>query len=217
MRGCCSASPRPAFSPASFYLSHWFTFEDRSRAKAYFMMTQPLAIVVGVPLSRWILGTVHWHGLAGWRWVFILEGLPCIVMGFVTLFYLTDQPSDARWLSAEEKTWLTGQLQNERLARTAARRVRISEVFRNPQVLRADRGHTADRPVESAAGKADPISSDWRRDVGIWAAILALVHTAIGQDVHLRGRPWLYYVYEHGSRHVFPLQGRSARSLSCFY
>jgi ACS family tartrate transporter-like MFS transporter len=117
------------------YLSHWFSFEDRSRAKAYFMMTQPLAIVVGVPLSRWILETVHWHGLAGWRWVFILEGAPCVLLGIVTWFYLTDHPVDAKWLSAEEKIWLTSQLQEERRARTAAHRVRIIEAFRNRNVL----------------------------------------------------------------------------------
>jgi ACS family tartrate transporter-like MFS transporter len=117
------------------YLSHWFTFEDRSRAKAYFMMTQPLSIVIGVPLSRWILEAVHWQGLAGWRWVFILEGLPCIAMGFVTLFYLTDLPSQAKWLSTEEKDWLQGELQKEREARSAAQRVRLIEAFRNKYVL----------------------------------------------------------------------------------
>ena len=58
------------------YLSHWFRQEDRSRAKAWFMISQPLSIVIGLPVSRWILETVHWHGLAGWRWVFILEGIP---------------------------------------------------------------------------------------------------------------------------------------------
>lgn len=117
------------------YLSHWFTLEDRSRAKAYFMMTQPLAIVVGVPLSRWILEAVHWNGLAGWRWVFFLEGLPCVLLGVITLFYLTDHPSQAKWLSAEEKNWLTAQLQAERRERAAAHRVHIREAFRNPQVF----------------------------------------------------------------------------------
>lgn len=55
-------------------------------------------------------------------------------------------------------------------------------------------------------GKRTPISSDWRRDVGIWAGILGLVHTGIGQNVHLRGRPWLYYIYERGKGHIFPLR-----------
>jgi sulfoxide reductase heme-binding subunit YedZ len=61
-------------------------------------------------------------------------------------------------------------------------------------------------PLNLLRGKRTPISSDWRRDVGIWAGILALIHTVIGQDVHLRGRPWLYYIYRPGEAHVFPLR-----------
>jgi sulfoxide reductase heme-binding subunit YedZ len=61
-------------------------------------------------------------------------------------------------------------------------------------------------PWNLLRGKRTPISSDWRRDVGIWAGILGLVHTAIGQNVHLRGRPWLYYIYEPGKHHLFPLR-----------
>src|SRR5580704_6083024 len=72
------------------YLSHWFTAEERTRAKAYFMVTQPLAVALGIPLSRWILEHVGWFGLTGWRWVFILEGVPPVLMGLVTLWYLTD-------------------------------------------------------------------------------------------------------------------------------
>ena len=61
-------------------------------------------------------------------------------------------------------------------------------------------------PWNLLRGKRTPISSDWRRDVGIWAGIWGLVHTVIGQNVHLRGRPWLYYVYEPGKGHSFPLR-----------
>jgi methionine sulfoxide reductase heme-binding subunit len=61
-------------------------------------------------------------------------------------------------------------------------------------------------PLNLLLGKRTPISSDWRRDVGIWAGVLALIHTVIGQDVHLRGRPWLYYVYGPREAHVFPLR-----------
>jgi methionine sulfoxide reductase heme-binding subunit len=61
-------------------------------------------------------------------------------------------------------------------------------------------------PLNLLRGKRTPISSDWRRDVGIWAGILALIHSVIGQDVHLRGRPWLYYLYRPGETHVFPLR-----------
>src|SRR5580698_10497845 len=91
------------------YISHWYRLSDRARAKSYFMIAQPLAIALGVPVSRWILENVHWAGMAGWRWVFILEGLPPAAMGFVTLWYLTDRPSDAHWLAEGEKRWLNGE------------------------------------------------------------------------------------------------------------
>lgn len=61
-------------------------------------------------------------------------------------------------------------------------------------------------PWNLLRGKRTPISSDWRRDVGIWAGILSLIHTVIGQDVHLRGRPWLYYIYGPREVHAFPLR-----------
>lgn len=61
-------------------------------------------------------------------------------------------------------------------------------------------------PWNTLLGRRVPISSDWRRDVGIWAGIFSLFHTVIGQDVHLRGRPWLYYVYQHLKKHLVPLR-----------
>jgi methionine sulfoxide reductase heme-binding subunit len=61
-------------------------------------------------------------------------------------------------------------------------------------------------PWNHLLGKRMPVSSDWRRDVGIWAGVFAIAHTAIGQFVHLRGRPWLYYVYEHWKKHVVPVR-----------
>ncbi len=117
------------------YLSHWYRAEDRARAKAYFMVTQPLAIAIGVPLSRWILESVSWTGLAGWRWVFILEGVPPVVMGFVTLWYLTDRPHSASWLAADERGWLTAALKAEESAKVSAGRVRMIDALRNPQTF----------------------------------------------------------------------------------
>ena len=61
-------------------------------------------------------------------------------------------------------------------------------------------------PFNTLARRRNPISSDLRRDIGIWAGILVIAHTAVGQNVHLRGRPWLYYVYQHWSRHVLPVR-----------
>lgn len=117
------------------YLSHWFRAEDRTRAKSWFMVTQPLSIVVGTPLARWILETVHWQGLHGWRWVLILEGAPSILLGIFAWFYLTDRVEDARWLPTDEKQWLMAELRSEAEQRTAAGRVSILAAFRQPQTL----------------------------------------------------------------------------------
>jgi ACS family tartrate transporter-like MFS transporter len=117
------------------YLSHWFRYEDRTRAKSWFMMTQPLSVVVGTPLSRWILENIHWHGLDGWRWVFFLEGIPSILCGIIALYYLPDRVSDAGWLRDNEKSWLTAELKKEAQERTSAGRVRILDAFRHPQTM----------------------------------------------------------------------------------
>jgi MFS transporter, ACS family, tartrate transporter len=117
------------------YLSHWFRSEDRTRAKSWFMMTQPLAVIVGTPLSRWILENIHWQGIHGWRWVFILEGIPSVLLGVVALFYLTDRPHQAKWLPDEEKRWLLAELKKEEEQKTAAGRVGILDAFRHRQTL----------------------------------------------------------------------------------
>ncbi len=117
------------------YLSHWFRLEDRARAKAYFMVTQPLAVAIGIPVSRWIMENVHWYGLAGWRWVFILEGVAPLLMGFVTLRYLTDRPQDAAWLPDDEKRWLMNDLRAEEARKTSEGRVGVLDALRNPQTF----------------------------------------------------------------------------------
>jgi ACS family tartrate transporter-like MFS transporter len=117
------------------YLSHWFRYEDRTRAKSWFMMTQPLSVVVGTPISRWILENIHWSGQPGWRWVFFLEGVPSIALGIFGLFYLTDRVHEARWLPEDEKVWLNAELRREEAEKIAAGRVRIFDAFRSKQTL----------------------------------------------------------------------------------
>ncbi len=95
------------------YLSHWFRAEDRGRAIACFMVGSPIANVVGAPLSGLVMEYVHWHGLSGWRWLFILEGLPAIVIGILVPFLLPDKPRQAKWLPPDECTWLSAELAHE--------------------------------------------------------------------------------------------------------
>jgi len=100
------------------YLSHWFRYQDRAKAVAYLMTAVSVSNIIGSPLSGLIM-KVHWLGIAGWRWMFILEGFPGIIMGIVTLFYLTDWPHQAKWLPKEEKDWLINELEQEKKTRAA--------------------------------------------------------------------------------------------------
>ncbi|MBM3800780.1 MAG: MFS transporter [Acidimicrobiia bacterium] len=95
------------------YLAHWFAKEDRSRAMAGFTMAAPAAIVIGAPISALIL-QLDWLGWAGWRWMFVLEGLPAVFLGIVTAFFLTDRPHQAKWLEPEERDWIAARLASER-------------------------------------------------------------------------------------------------------
>jgi ACS family tartrate transporter-like MFS transporter len=123
------------FPAVIVYLSHWYRPEDRARAKGYFMIAQPIAIALGIPASGWILENIHWVSLAGWRWVFILEGLPAILMGLVTFGYLTDQPQSAAWLADDEKQWLLGELQADEARKISAHRVGVMDALRSPQTF----------------------------------------------------------------------------------
>jgi len=94
------------------YLAHWFPARDRARAASGFIVAVPLSIALGAPVSTVALKSPCF-GLEGWRWMFIAEGLPAIVLGVVTFFYLTDRPSDAAWLSPQERSWLCDELNKE--------------------------------------------------------------------------------------------------------
>jgi MFS transporter, ACS family, tartrate transporter len=116
------------------YLSHWFRARDRAKAVAMFMAAIPVSNIFGAPVSGLILG-VNWLGLAGWRWVFILEGVPALVLGVVTIFYLTDRPRDAKWLGDKGREWITKKLELEKRAQSAARKYTPWEALRHRNVL----------------------------------------------------------------------------------
>ncbi|MFL6277761.1 MAG: MFS transporter [Blastocatellia bacterium] len=116
------------------YFSHWFRYEDRAKAVAMFMAAIPVANIIGSPVSGLLLG-VHWFGLSGWRWLFIIEGVPAIIFGVVTIFYLTDRPHQARWLPEDERVWLTAALEREKQAKQARHRYGILEAFRHREVV----------------------------------------------------------------------------------
>jgi ACS family tartrate transporter-like MFS transporter len=102
------------FPGVIFYLRSWFPADARARTVAWFMTAATLSPVVGGPISGALLEAHNPHGLAGWQWMFLMEGIPAIIMGAVVLIYLTDRPEIARWLSEQERSWLIGTLEQEK-------------------------------------------------------------------------------------------------------
>lgn len=114
------------------YLTYWFPAQRRSRMNALFMIGIPIAGVVGGPLSGWILDAMNgFHGLPGWQWLFLIEALPSLVLGIMTIFYLPNRIREASWLSKEEK-----QLLEENIAKDNSGKAdhSLSGVFGNPRV-----------------------------------------------------------------------------------
>lgn len=116
------------------YLTHWFRAGDRARTIALFMAAIPLANILGSPLAGWLLG-VRGFGLQGWQWLFIVEGVPAIVLGIVALIYLTDHPRNAAWLRDDERTWIEAELHREREAKRALLRCTVWQALWRRDVL----------------------------------------------------------------------------------
>jgi MFS family permease len=118
------------------YLTFWFPEKQRSRAMSLFMVAVPVSTAVGSTLSAFV---IDWgqavFGLAGWRFMFLVEGLPAIAMAFACWFYLTDRPADARWLDADEKQWLEGTLADERAAAEAGQHWPLTKALSDRRML----------------------------------------------------------------------------------
>src|SRR5882672_1286325 len=95
------------------YLSRWFLRQDRAKATSNFMSAIPLSFVIGSPIAGWILGH-SWSGMSGWRWLFVVEGLPAVVLGIVAYFFLTDSPAEAQWLKAEQRDWIAQTVEKQK-------------------------------------------------------------------------------------------------------
>jgi MFS family permease len=125
------------FPGAILFLSLWVPSRFRSRVLGLFYLAQPLTTVIGAPFAGWLIshdGKVF--GLEGWRLMFLGVGLPAIIIGVVAWFYLADSPAKAKWLTAEEKTWLTDELAAEHAAKTdqGAKHPSILSAFKNGRV-----------------------------------------------------------------------------------
>lgn len=134
LRFLVGAAEAGFFPAVIVYLTHWFRTTDRAKAVAGFYAAMPLSYVIGSPLAGLLLG-VSWLGLRGWRWLFILEGIPAILLGFITLAYLTDWPREAKWLRSEDREWITTQLGQEQLNRLAFRSYSIWQALCHRDVV----------------------------------------------------------------------------------
>ena len=122
-----------SFFPAVIlYLSHWFIRKDRAKAASNYMAAVPLSLLIGSPVAGWIIGH-HWFGFEGWRWLFVLEGMPAILLGIAAFFYLSDWPKDAAWLFPEQRNWITQELEGEKTVDRHA--VTVMEALRSGRVL----------------------------------------------------------------------------------
>lgn len=114
LRFLLGAAEAGAFPGIVFYLSQWFPERQRAGAMSKFMVSVPFAGVIGGPLGGTLLGLQGHSGLAGWQWLFLIEGVPSLVLGVVVWFVLVDRPSEATWLTTAERDWLTTHLAAER-------------------------------------------------------------------------------------------------------
>jgi ACS family tartrate transporter-like MFS transporter len=117
LRFLLGAAEAGFFPGMILYMKHWFPSGARARAVALFMTANPLAGVIGSPISGLLL-VLHIGKLAGWQWLFVLEALPAVILGLVVYWVLPEMPSTATWLSNEEKAWLSQKLQQESLGET---------------------------------------------------------------------------------------------------
>jgi ACS family tartrate transporter-like MFS transporter len=133
MRFLLGAAEAGFFPGMIFYMKRWFPARARARAVAWFMTANPLAGIVGSPISGALLG-LHGAGLTGWQWMFLMEGMPAILLGVAVFVVLSDRPQDASWLRGEERVWLLETLTREQQAETGLGRGSFWQVLISPRI-----------------------------------------------------------------------------------
>ena len=124
------------FSPGVIlYLTYWFPARYRARVIAQFHLSIPLSLAIGAPVSTWIMQLNGALGFKGWQWLFLLEGLPAILLPIIVLFVLPDKPAQASWLSESEKRWLERELESDR-EKVAVKKTEtgVAKMFSSPIV-----------------------------------------------------------------------------------
>ncbi len=118
------------------YLGYWFRQREKAQAIALILIGIPLAGILGGPISGFILDHGRWFGLSSWRWLLILEGVPAATLAFLVLFLLPSKPGEAKFLTADEKTWIAEKLEREDRLKLAAKKrsISVARTLLNPRV-----------------------------------------------------------------------------------
>jgi MFS family permease len=135
MRFILGAAEAGFFPGAILYLTYWLPSPYRARVLATFTVSIPLATFLGSPLSVGLLELYGVLGLRGWQWLFILEGLPTVLLGLACLLVLTDKPAQAAWLTVEQRDWLTGRMEAEAAARRPVGHLSLWQLATNKYFL----------------------------------------------------------------------------------
>ncbi|WP_020669155.1 MFS transporter [Amycolatopsis nigrescens] len=118
------------------YLTYWFPASQRAKAVALFMAAVPVSSAIGSTVSSLLISGGHGvFGLSGWRFMFLVEGIPAILLAVVTWYYLTDRPEQAKWLSEDERSWLAAELDAERRATEAEHHWPLRKALTHPRIL----------------------------------------------------------------------------------
>lgn len=116
-------------------IPRWFNAKDRARAIALLLTSLQISGIIGAPLAGSLLG-ISFFGLKGWQGLFIIEAVPAIIFTFVIVYWMADRPGEARWLTKEEKEFLTEQFEKEVAVKTSARHYTVLQAFKEPEVLK---------------------------------------------------------------------------------
>lgn len=135
MRFLLGAAEAGFFPGILLYLTYWYPARHRAVIVSRFMFAQPIALMLGSAVSGWILNMDGVMGIAGWKWLFFLEGVPSILVGFVTFAYLTDKPNKAAWLEPDEREWLQAQIDEERSKVSSSHDYNLWQALMHPRVL----------------------------------------------------------------------------------
>ena len=127
MRLLLGAAEAGFWPTCMFYLASWYPAAHRGRAVSRFYCSAGVTTLVGGVLSAWLLGLDGLGGLRGWQWLFLLEGIPTVLLGIAMFWLLPDAPATSSWLSNDERSWLVKELADEN-ARLAAGRIRATSV-----------------------------------------------------------------------------------------